>query len=285
MHWIKDINGFFAMTSAWKALTARLETSIYEEMQEPIDGYCEICNQVVGFSFSKTNNSWIDLRGEFVCQKCMFSARIRFLLSAIVNQIGELHESNILLFEQITPLYRHMKSLYPNVVGCEYLGESYLSGQCINFNGQHILHQDMLSSSYPDSHFDYVFHSDVLEHVPDYLKALKENYRILKKEGVLIFAAPIYNHYEHIICAKIDNYGGISHLEEPAYHGNPLSDKGSLVFTRFGYKIVQELRDIGFSDVVIGFNYSLFDGYVSNGNPYYEIGHMWPVLIKASRMA
>lgn len=42
---------------------------------------------------------------------------------------------------------------------------------------------------------DIIFCSEVIEHVKDYKKALKENYTILKKNGKLILTVPVYKKY------------------------------------------------------------------------------------------
>lgn len=43
--------------------------------------------------------------------------------------------------------------------------------------------------------------------------------------------------------------GHVAHLTEPEYHGNPLSDDGSLVFTVPGWEIMDWTKAVGFSDV------------------------------------
>ncbi len=50
---------------------------------------------------------------------------------------------------------------------------------------------DMTDIQYPDNSFDVLLSSHVLEHVNDDLKAMKELYRVQKKEGWSIHLAPI----------------------------------------------------------------------------------------------
>jgi len=42
---------------------------------------------------------------------------------------------------------------------------------------------------------DAIFCSEVLEHVPDYKKAIKEFFRVLKKDGLLLITVPIHKKY------------------------------------------------------------------------------------------
>ena len=46
---------------------------------------------------------------------------------------------------------------------------------------------------YDDNMFDFIYNCHVLEHIPDDLKAMGELYRVLKKGGVCITSAPVFN--------------------------------------------------------------------------------------------
>jgi SAM-dependent methyltransferase len=48
-----------------------------------------------------------------------------------------------------------------------------------------------------DNQFDVVIAFDVLEHVPDYLKALEEVHRILCSKGIAIYTVPQKDNLEH----------------------------------------------------------------------------------------
>lgn len=48
---------------------------------------------------------------------------------------------------------------------------------------------------YPSGKFDFIVCSEVLEHVKDYKKALKEMKRVLKPEGFVIITVPTFMHY------------------------------------------------------------------------------------------
>jgi predicted SAM-dependent methyltransferase len=52
---------------------------------------------------------------------------------------------------------------------------------------------DIQNIKYPNNHFDFIYCSHVLEHVPDDQKAVNELYRVLKPEGTALIMVPI-NH-------------------------------------------------------------------------------------------
>lgn len=57
---------------------------------------------------------------------------------------------------------------------------------------------DLDNIEQPDDSWDVVFCNHVLEHVPDYKKALNELYRILRPGGMLICSFPIDNSFETV---------------------------------------------------------------------------------------
>lgn len=54
---------------------------------------------------------------------------------------------------------------------------------------------DITKLPFKDNSVDVIFCSEVLEHVPNYKKALKECSRVLKKNGALILTVPTHMHY------------------------------------------------------------------------------------------
>jgi SAM-dependent methyltransferase len=51
---------------------------------------------------------------------------------------------------------------------------------------------DITDIGYPDAHFDVIYCSHVLEHVPDDVKAIREFVRVLKPGGWAILQVPIF---------------------------------------------------------------------------------------------
>lgn len=69
---------------------------------------------------------------------------------------------------------------------------------------------------------------------------------------------------ESVIRAQLDN-GQVEHLLSEAYHGNPVSADGSLVFTDFGWEILEQMKVAGFSDVSVDVYISAEFGHFGGG--------------------
>ena len=69
------------------------------------------------------------------------------------------------------------------------LGENYLTADLYDSNA--MVKMDITDIHYSDESFDIIICSHVLEHVEDDKKALKELFRVLKKNGWAIILVPI----------------------------------------------------------------------------------------------
>jgi SAM-dependent methyltransferase len=112
---------------------------------------------------------------------------------------------------------------------------------------------------------DLIVSSDVFEHVPHPEKALSECARVLVSKGATLLATiPFHSADDRSVQrARIDR-DGVQHILPPVYHGNPVSEEGSLVFTDFGWDLLESFRCAGFSDakweVYVSIAYGHFGG-------------------------
>ncbi len=97
--------------------------------------------------------------------------------------------------------------------------------------------------TFPDNSFDLFITQDVMEHIFKPGVAFREISRVLKPGGMHILTVPLVNKCKTSVRrANRDADGSIVHLTEPAYHGNPIDEKGSLVTMDWGYDIVPFIR-------------------------------------------
>lgn len=102
--------------------------------------------------------------------------------------------------------------------------------------------ENLEALTFADESVDLHVTQDVMEHIFHPSKVFSEIARTLKPGGAHIFTVPIVNkHKPSRLRARIDDNGQISHLETPSYHGNPISDEGSLVTVDWGFDICRHI--------------------------------------------
>ncbi len=104
---------------------------------------------------------------------------------------------------------------------------------------------DAQNLPFPDNSFDKIIFTEVLEHIPDEISALKELYRILKPGGVVALTVPSHNYpflwdplnkireglgLGHF---KMDLLGGIWHMHIRLYYPEDLKQ----IIQKAGFKI------------------------------------------------
>ena len=96
----------------------------------------------------------------------------------------------------------------------------------------------------------------------DKVAALAECRRVLRPGGRAMFSAPfIRGNKNNVLRATIDN-GTVTHLLTPEYHGDPVSGNGILCFHHFGWELLDQLKEAGFSDSYAVCYFSKHFGYL-----------------------
>lgn len=95
------------------------------------------------------------------------------------------------------------------------------------YDGIHFMKMDANNTSFEDSSFDVIFGSAVLEHISNLDIFLKEMYRILDKNGIVVLhGAPIWNsHCGHHVYVHIDD------VKYEFCNFNPIPDWGHLLYS------------------------------------------------------
>jgi len=108
---------------------------------------------------------------------------------------------------------------------------------------------DLMNMRYSDNTYDFVIHSDTLEHILDPIKALSECYRILKPDGFCVFTVPII----------VDRLTRTRHNLSDSYHGDELHQTSDLlVYSEYGADVWKQVIMAGFTECRI---YSLVYPY------------------------
>ena len=277
MEWFDSQSAIAARFQQLRSTAALAEAAVYSGGGQ--DGWCAACRRYTQFRLpAASDGNWINLRESLLCE-CGMNSRMRMIFAALDETPPQ---ERFLMFERVTPLYARVKDRYPFVEGCEYFGPDVAPGELRRIGGTQVQHENMLSLSYPDRTFRYLFHGDVLEHVPDMRQALAECLRVLSVGGTLLFTCPMTNLANHVVRARLRG-SAIEHLLPAAYHGNPMDAGGALVFNEPGLQLLQDLRDTGFDAAWIGLAFDARQGILRDGNPYSDY-NMWPVIFRAQRL-
>ena len=231
----------------------RQERALMSDDREPfeVEGYCQICDR--RSKFKVTYEFGYELQGIFVpnwrehlkCHHCQLNNRMRASLHLLDSLLEAKPSSSIYITEHHSPIYYRLRDRFAEVEGSEFLRDGTAPGKT---NAKGFRHENLTRLSFEDERFDVVMSFDVLEHVPDYREGLRECLRVLRPGGALLFSVPFRTDSEpHLVRAQLREDGSIEHLMEPEYHGDPLDPEGCLAFYQFGWELLPELLELGFS--------------------------------------
>jgi SAM-dependent methyltransferase len=245
------------------------ETLLQEAYGEAEEWYlpavCQACQMAVALLADRRYSitAEVNFRERMLCGACELNTRQRFMAHLVRTALAERPgDVRTYLHEQVTPFWTWATANLPGeLVGSEYLGHDVAGGTEING----IRHEDALALSFQDASLDVIVSNDVLEHVPDIDAAVAEAARVLRPGGSFFFSIPFHSGSDTTVKRAELRGGEVVELLEPQYHGNPLSEKGSLVFYDHGWDILDRLRGAGFADAALVGFWSALYGYLGGG--------------------
>lgn len=235
-----------------------------------VDGFCVPCNKTVSFLVDMQSggqrhaHGWTpNWRERMECPLCRMNNRQRLIATLLKQALSDEQGKHVYLMEQVTPIYNWVSTNFENhkILGSEYLGHEYAGGTLV----KGIRHEDVENLSFPDGQLDLIVSNDVFEHVPEPAKAFAECARVLKVGGVMLATIPF--HWENdisVVRARLSN-GQLENILPPLFHGNPISENGSLVFTDFGWDLIDTIKVAGFADVIVDIYASVNLGHLGSG--------------------
>ena len=105
--------------------------------------------------------------------------------------------------------------------------------------------------TFADASFDLVITQDVMEHVRDPRRVIKEIHRTLVPSGVYLCCFPVRKHQAAVMerrCEFLPD-GTRVDFKDPEIHGNPVDQTGSIVTVDWGYDLHQLFAECGPFDV------------------------------------
>lgn len=237
---IQDVHDYFSRSTG--------DQSGLTPLEESKEGFCYVCKEDVVFGIDiPADGSPVNWRETLTCPKCHLINRWRSCLHVFEVICRPASHDRIYLTETLSPIYQNLSGRFPELVASEYFPD-HEPGELVQTHIMPVRNEDVTRLSLADASTDTVLCFDVLEHVPDYQAALQEFYRVLDKNGLLVLSVPFSFQHETNVRARIDAEGNIEHLDEPHYHGDPLSDQGVLSFYDFGMELLDDFRAVGFNE-------------------------------------
>ena len=123
-----------------------------------------------------------------------------------------------------------------------YIASDYHPGLTLGIPCGRSRNEDLQHMTFPDACFDLVVTMDVFEHLPFPEQAFREIARTLKPGGAHLFTVPCDFAASTLIRASLSPTGELTHHLPPVYHGNPINEKGSLVFRDWGRDLPEVIR-------------------------------------------
>lgn len=233
-----------------------------------ISGFSYPATQNVDFvvDYQYSNDTQINWRERVVCPITKLNNRLRCCIHLMDIELGMYPSSPVFISEKLTPLYSFLEKKYTNMVGSEYMGESFVPGSLV----KGVRHEDMTDLSFSDEQFKYYLSFECLEHIPKYQKVIPEIFRTLQEGGTFFGSFPFdRNKHEHTVKAEIGSAGEIIYHSTPEYHGDPVNGKGILCYTIFGWQIIEDFLSAGFKDAYAIFTWSDIFGYLGDEQVFF----------------
>ena len=149
------------------------------ETAAALTGQCYVCNAEVNFQIKRPEDEGpVNWRETLSCPDCGLINRWRSCLHLFDAICEPTSADRIYLTETLSPVCQQLESRYPLMVSSEYLPQAE-PGETVEMHSTTVRNEDVTQLTFADRSFEAVLCFDVMEHVPDYRKALREFYRVL----------------------------------------------------------------------------------------------------------
>lgn len=238
--------------------------------QKYFAGRCNICGCDTSFLYSEKES----YRESLFCIHCKTFSRYRSIARGILRAISELtsveaasisrlpasNQTSLHIYDTQRPFYG-LWTTYPVpdlLSKCKWISvetSAYNPAKPLGAKlGTHQSNQNLERLTFPDSSFDIVITSDVMEHVRLDDDGYREIRRVLKPGGIYIFTVPNIRNSETQTRVRIVDPLDASQdqfLVEKEFHLDTTGGQ-SLAYRVYGKDLDQKLNDLGFS---VGYEY------------------------------
>ena len=183
------------------------------------------------WELSDRERRWLDQREGNRCGNCGMSKRVRMLLWSIRKRCPPGPGLRILHLNQTNALAAALQSL-GSVTETLYRPDRPLGSR---IDGRS--NEDMCRLTFEEDRFDLAVHSETLEHLPDYGRALDEVRRVLKPGGFQVYTIPLLFSRATRQRMTLDVSGRLVSRLPPSFHG---CDREFPVIWEFGGEYLRQ---------------------------------------------
>ncbi len=249
----------------------RFENEVLERGDADLRACCWPCARVERLRVNPVHTGHgLQWREALRCPRCRLTARKRFGLHLLAESMQR-DAPPPYLTEQVSHAFVAARRHWPGLTGSEFLCSRrqkvvqrlrliYLARSLT----LQVRHEDLTALTLPDASAGGMLSMDVLEHIADTRAVLREARRVLVPGAPFVITAPFLNGSQATsVRAAQQSDGSILHLLEPEYHGDPLDPAGVLCFYHFGWDLLDNLREAGFTRAEVVFSWDPHFGYLS----------------------
>ena len=122
-----------------------------------------------------------------------------------------------------------------------YVASQFFPGEALGATVRGFRNENLEALSFPDAAFDLTVTLDVMEHVnqPDAVLREIAPHAEARRAPTSSPCRPTRARSRASAGPTTAPDGGVDHIAEPEYHGNPVSDAGSLVTFHYGYDFAE----------------------------------------------
>ena len=188
-------------------------------------------------------------REGLLCPSCGLPARARAAF-VVLDAASLAREAEVMIAEHGSAAWRQLRRRHPSAIGTEFNPQRrpLLWRAWKRLRHGAVPHADLRALPFGPARFDAMLAFEVFEHIEAIDVALAECARSLRPGSVLVATAPFDEASpDDVLQATTDEEGALHWRGAEAWHRDPLGGRVPC-FHRFGWKILDRLRDAGFRD-------------------------------------
>ena len=195
-----------------------------------------------------------NLRDELYCGQTKTNSRLRALLLQMDAELGDKKQSTVLyngVNDGVSDYISQRDDI--KLTNYEWVDDKQSTKKCTYTNP--------CQMEFKDATFDMIVETEQLHLIPDHIDSLKESARILKPGGKMLITVPFLTSQKKTQERSIvTEEGERIDLMNPIMFKHTSHRLDKVCYRLYGWSLIDDLREAGFSDAYGAFSWSLYHG-------------------------